>query len=261
MNSHTIKNQSKPKFKKRPEKIRLDVLLKQKKLVDSRERARALILAGKVLIDQVPVDKAGTRINTDANISIRGEDNPFVSRGGLKIQTIFEKTSWTVDGLICMDVGASTGGFTDCLLQHNAAHVYAIDVGYGQLAWKLRQDDRVTVFEKTNIRYLDCEAISVKMDLITIDTSFISLKIVIPSCIKFLKSNARILALIKPQFEVGKKEVGKGGVVRDPLLHERVISDIKNFCDEINLKSHFVIESPIMGPKGNKEFIIGLERS
>jgi len=246
---------------KRKKKIRLDVLLKQKKIVESRERAKALILAGKVLVDQVPVDKAGTLICVDSNITLRGDDIPFVSRGGLKIQAVFDKTNWIVDGLVCMDVGASTGGFTDCLLQNNAAHVYAVDVGYGQLAWKLRQDKRVTVFEKTNIRYLDQKAIAEKMDLITIDTSFISLKIVIPSCMKFLKPKARILALIKPQFEVGKKEVGKGGVVRDPLLHERVIFEIKKFCtDEINLTSQFVIESPIMGPKGNKEFIIGLER-
>ncbi|MBF0449276.1 MAG: TlyA family RNA methyltransferase [Candidatus Magnetomorum sp.] len=244
--------------KKQSEKIRLDVLVKQNKIADSRERARALILAGKILVDQKPVDKVGTLVSSDANITMRGENMPFVSRGGLKLQEALKCSEWSVDGLICMDVGASTGGFTDCLLQHHAAHVYAIDVGYGQLAWKLRQDHRVTVFEKTNIRYLERAAISGDIDMITIDTSFISLKIVVPSCIKFLKPNGRIMALIKPQFEVGKQDVGKGGVVRDPQLHQRVISDLHDFFKAMDLKICFVIESPVLGPKGNKEFIMGL---
>jgi 23S rRNA (cytidine1920-2'-O)/16S rRNA (cytidine1409-2'-O)-methyltransferase len=250
---NTFRNQSK--------KIRLDMLLKQRNLVQSRERAKSLILAGKVLVDQVPVDKVGTLVHADAQIVLRGEDIPFVSRGGLKLQEAFDKTDWLPNGLVCMDVGASTGGFTDCLLQHNASHVYAIDVGYGQLAWKLRQDSRVTVLEKTNIRYLSQEVISEKMDLITIDTSFISLRLVVPACLPFLKTDGRILALIKPQFEVGKNEVGKGGVVRDPELHQRVIEDLRTFFQTKDLKTHFVLVSPILGPKGNKEFMAGLSPS
>jgi 23S rRNA (cytidine1920-2'-O)/16S rRNA (cytidine1409-2'-O)-methyltransferase len=239
-------------------KIRLDVLLKERNLVESRERAKSMILAGKVLVDQVPVDKVGTRVRSDAKIFLRGEDIPFVSRGGLKLQEVFDKTDWSPNGCICMDVGASTGGFTDCLLQQHATHVYAVDVGYGQLAWKIRQDKRVTVLEKTNIRYLSQEAVAEKMDLITIDTSFISLKLVVPACMPFLKSDGRILALIKPQFEVGRLEVGKGGVVRDSRLHERVIDNLKTFFLKMGFETQFVLTSPILGPKGNKEFIAGL---
>lgn len=247
--------------KNRSTKIRLDVLVKQKQLAHSRERARSLILAGKILVDQQLIDKAGTLVASDAHITLKGEDIPFVSRGGLKLQKALDQSKWSVDGLICMDVGASTGGFTDCLLQNNAAHVYAIDVGYGQLAWKLRQDHRVSVFEKTNIRYLEQNAIHHNIDCLTIDTSFISLKIVVPSCMKFLKPDARIMALIKPQFEVGKQDVGKGGVVRDPKLHQQVIHDLKNVFIDMGLHPVFVIESPILGPKGNKEFIMGLNCS
>jgi len=244
--------------KKQSKKIRLDVLLKTRNLVQSRERARSLILAGKVLVNQIPVDKVGTLVHSDAQIVLRGEDIPFVSRGGLKLQEVFDKTDWSPTGLICMDVGASTGGFTDCLLQQDAIHVYAVDVGYGQLAWKLRQDSRVTVLEKTNIRYLTQDVIPDKMDLITIDTSFISLKLVVPACLPFLKTDGRILALIKPQFEVGRQEVGKGGVVRDAKLHQRVIDDLQSFFQTKGLETQFVLTSPILGPKGNKEFIVGL---
>jgi 23S rRNA (cytidine1920-2'-O)/16S rRNA (cytidine1409-2'-O)-methyltransferase len=245
--------------KKQSKKIRIDVLLKQKNLVQSRERGRALILAGKVLVNQIPVDKVGTLVHSDAQIVLRGSDIPFVSRGGLKLQEAFDITDWSPEGMICMDVGASTGGFTDCLLQHKASHVYAVDVGYGQLAWKLRQDHRVTVLEKTNIRYLSKDVVKEKIDLITIDTSFISLKLVVPACLPFLRDDGRLLALIKPQFEVGRKEVGKGGVVRDSNLHQRVIEDLKAFFLTMNLETMFVLTSPILGPKGNKEFIVGLQ--
>jgi 23S rRNA (cytidine1920-2'-O)/16S rRNA (cytidine1409-2'-O)-methyltransferase len=247
--------------KNRLKKIRIDILLKQRNLVQSRERARALILAGKVLVDQIPVDKVGTLVKTDAKIVLRGTDIPFVSRGGLKLQEAFDKTDWSPSGLICMDVGASTGGFTDCLLQQNARHVYAVDVGYGQLAWKLRQDSRVSVLEKTNIRYLSPDIIDDMMDLITIDTSFISLKLVVPASLPFLKTDGRILALIKPQFEVGRQDVGKGGVVRDSKLHQRVIEDLQAFFQTKGLETQFVLTSPIRGPKGNKEFIAGLRQS
>jgi 23S rRNA (cytidine1920-2'-O)/16S rRNA (cytidine1409-2'-O)-methyltransferase len=242
-------------------KIRLDVLLKQRNMVQSRERARALILAGKVLVDHVPVDKVGTLVHSDTEIVLRGTDIPFVSRGGLKLQEAFDKTDWSPAGLVCMDVGASTGGFTDCLLQHNACRVYAVDVGYGQLAWKLRQDHRVTVLEKTNIRYLTQEMITEKIDLITIDTSFISLKLVVPACLPFLNDGGRILALIKPQFEVGRQEVGKGGVVRDAKLHQRVIDNLQAFFQNKGFETQFILTSPILGPKGNKEFIAGLVRN
>jgi len=246
--------------KNKSKKIRIDILLKNRNLVQSRERARALILAGKVLVDQITVDKVGTLVKTDANVVLRGADIPFVSRGGLKLQEVFDKTDWSPGGQICMDVGASTGGFTDCLLQQNAKHVYAVDVGYGQLAWKLRQDSRVTVLEKTNIRYLTPDVITDKMDLITIDTSFISLKLVVPASLPFLKTDGRILALIKPQFEVGRQDVGKGGVVRDSKLHQQVIDSLQAFFQTKGLETQFVLTSPILGPKGNKEFIAGLRQ-
>ncbi|CAN2041253.1 putative rRNA methyltransferase YqxC [Candidatus Magnetomoraceae bacterium gMMP-15] len=230
----------------------------EKGLALSRERARSLILAGKVLIENQVQDKAGTFVSKDVDVIIRGSDMPYVSRGGLKLEEALHKIPLDVSGLICMDVGASTGGFTDCLLKHGAEHVVAVDVGYGQLSWKLRCDSCVTVMERTNIRFLSKNALSFIFDLITIDTSFISLKIVIPCVMKFLKPSGMILALIKPQFEVGKGEVGKGGVVRDAAEHERVINELSHFFQGIGLSIMKVIPSPILGPKGNKEFIIFL---
>jgi len=193
----------------RPTKIRLDMLLIDKNIVKTRQHAQAVIMAGKVLVDDMPVDKAGKLICTDAKISVHQPDMPYVSRGALKIEEAIKKNNINVKGFVCLDAGASTGGFTDYLLQHGAKKVYAVDVGYGQLAWKLRQDPRVIVIERTNIRYMDFETIGEKVDLISIDTSFISLKIVIPAILKFMKDNSSILALIKPQFEVGKGKVGK----------------------------------------------------
>ncbi len=242
-----------------PPKRRLDLILVEKKLVQSRQRAQTLIMAGKVLVNNRTVDKPGALVSGDNDIVLKGEDIPYVSRGGIKLEKALKSFQINVDGLVCLDVGASTGGFTDCLLQHGASRIFAVDVGYGQLAWKLRQDERVVVIERTNIRHMPLEALPYPIDLATIDVSFISLKIVVPSILKFMKKDADILALIKPQFEVGKGKVGKGGVVRDPALHDEVIKDLSNFFTKIGLLCKSVIPSPILGPKGNREFIIALK--
>jgi len=239
-------------------KNRLDILLVEKGLCESRQRAQALIMAGQVFVNSIMVDKPGTKILENAHIQINSPDFPYVSRGALKLENALKYLEIDIHNDVCLDVGASTGGFTDCLLQFGAAKVYAVDVGYGQLAWKLRQDPRVVSMERTNIRYLSKDLITDRIDLSTIDTSFISLKIVVPAVLGFLSDHARILALIKPQFEVGKGRVGKGGVVRDPQMHDEVIEDLSLFFKEMNLEIEAVIPSPILGPKGNKEFIISL---
>ncbi|MBU2453016.1 MAG: TlyA family RNA methyltransferase, partial [Proteobacteria bacterium] len=202
-------------------KTRLDSLVVEKGLVKSRHRAKALIMAGKVFVNDVLVDKPGTLIADDANLILKQDDNPFVSRGGLKLENALKSIPVSVKNMICLDIGASTGGFTDCLLQYGAQKVYAVDVGYGQFDWSLRQDKRVVVIERTNIRYMPFEVVNEKVDMIVADTSFISLKVVIPSAEKFMKEDTLILALIKPQFEAGKKNVGKGGVVKDPEIREK----------------------------------------
>jgi 23S rRNA (cytidine1920-2'-O)/16S rRNA (cytidine1409-2'-O)-methyltransferase len=242
-------------------KTRLDLLIVEKGLVQSRERARALIMAGKVLVNNRLVDKPGSFICKNDHIRLKGEENPYVSRGGLKLEKALQAPNIDITGAVCMDVGASTGGFTDCLLRHGAIRVFAVDVGYGQLAWKLVQDSRVVVIDRTNIRYMPAESLQESVDLITIDVSFISLKIVVPAVIKFMKKDARIMALIKPQFEVGKGKVGKSGVVRDPVLHARVIKSLSDFFIKTGLLCEFVIPSPILGPKGNKEFFICLKHA
>lgn len=242
-------------------KHRLDVILVEKRLVKSRQRARALIMAGRVLVNDRPVDKPGFLIATDDTLEFKGEDIAYVSRGGLKLEAALTSFKLEVTGAVCMDVGASTGGFTDCLLQHGAQRVYAVDVGYGQLAWKLRQDPRVVVVERTNIRHLPADAIPEQVDLVTIDVSFISLKIVVPAAVRFMKPAASILALIKPQFEVGRGQVGKGGVVRDPGLHRQVIADLSDFFATLKLKAGAVHPSPLLGPRGNREFFILLRQS
>lgn len=244
------------KFKK---KIRLDALMIQNNFASSRERAKSIIMAGKVLIDDVVIDKPGTLIDPDAKIICKIKDIPFVSRGGLKLENAIKELSIDVKGLNCMDIGASTGGFTDCLLQNGAGKIYAVDVGYGQFDWKLRNNPKVIVIERTNIRHLPYEKIGEKLDLIVIDTSFISLKIVIPAAEKFMKNNTRILALIKPQFEAGKGNVGKGGVVRTQEVINKVIDDIKSFFIERGYIIGDIVPSPILGPKGNKEYIISLK--
>lgn len=241
-----------------PSKKRLDHVILEKDLAPSRQRAQALIMAGKVLVDGIIVDKPGTSVSIHADIRVKGEGPAYVSRGGLKLAGALEALKISVQDLVCLDVGASTGGFTDCLLQHGAAKVYAVDVGYGQLAWRLRQDDRVVVIERTNIRHMPVDRITEAADLATIDVSFISLRIVVPAVLKFLKPGGQILALIKPQFEVGKGKVGKGGVVRDARLRESVVSGLIDCFRQLGLTCGPVVPSSILGPKGNQEYILPL---
>ena len=242
------------------DKQRLDLAVFSRGLAASRQRARALIMSGKILVNRKLIDKPGVPVAEQDEILLKGDDHPFVSRGGLKLEAALQAFEVVVADKVCLDVGASTGGFTDCLLQHGARQVYAVDVGYGQLAWKLRQDPRVAVFERTNIRHLPFETVGESVDLVTIDVSFISLRIVIPAVLQFMKENAAVLALIKPQFEVGKGQVGKGGVVRDPTLHQQVLDELSAFLAACLCRSAGVIDSPILGPKGNKEFFIYLQR-
>lgn len=243
-----------------PAKQRLDFLVVENGLAVSRQRARALIMAGKVLVDGRRIEKPGTPVSAESRITLKGEDFAYVSRGGLKLEGALQTLHLDVRDLVCLDVGASTGGFTDCLLQHGARKVYAVDVGYGQLAWKLRQDKRVIVIERTNIRHMNPESIPEAADLATIDTSFISLKIVAPAVLAFIKPTGRILALIKPQFEAGKGKVGKGGVVKDAAVHRQIIADLRDFFEHHGLECGPVVPSPILGPKGNQEFLILLNR-
>lgn len=242
------------------EKKRLDVLVCEKGLANGRQAAHALIMAGKILVNDQRADKPGMRVDTDAVIVNREPEPAYVSRGGLKLAHALAGFAIDVCGFICLDAGASTGGFTDCLLQHGAVRVYAVDVGYGQLDWKLRNDARVIAIERTNIRHASADLFPELFDLITIDVSFISLKIVIPAVIGFLKPDAGIVALIKPQFEVGKGKVGKGGVVRDPSLHQEVIDDLFGFLETLGIKNKGVLPSPITGPKGNREFLMYASR-
>jgi 23S rRNA (cytidine1920-2'-O)/16S rRNA (cytidine1409-2'-O)-methyltransferase len=241
-------------------KIRLDSLLVLRGMAESRQRAQAMILAGSVLAGDEVTDKAGTLLNQDAVIRIKGDTNPFVSRGGVKLQGALQAFSFSVRDLVALDVGASTGGFTDCLLQAGARKVYAIDVGYGQLAWKLRTDPRVINIERTNIRFYDGSGIGDGIDVSVIDTSFISLRLVIPPVLKLIKDEAFVLCLVKPQFEAGRKEIGKHGVVRDPLVHERVLEEIETFCRGIGLEVMGRCDSPLAGPAGNREFFLYLRK-
>lgn len=236
---------------------RLDLLLLERGLVESREEGRRRILAGDVLVNDRPVTKAGDPI--DAGAALRLKTRPrYVSRGGLKLEKALDEFSVDVAGKTALDIGASTGGFTDCLLARGAARVIAVDVGYGQLDWKLRSDPRVVILEKTNVRYLDAGALPFRADLATVDVSFISLKLVVPRLKALLPPRHEVIALIKPQFEVGKGKVGKGGVVRDAQEHARVIAEIRDCAAQQGYEAVGVIESPLLGPKGNKEFLIYL---
>ena len=241
-------------------KERLDKLLVQQGLVASRERAKALILAGKVIVDNHRMDKAGMQISTDAVIRLKGRDIPYVSRGGLKLEKALREFVVEVKDKIAIDVGASTGGFTDCLLQHGTKKIYAVDVGYGQLAWQLREDTRVVDLERRNIRHLQADQLDEIPDFAVIDASFISLAKVLPNTLSLLSENADVIALIKPQFEVGKGQVGKGGVVKDRRLHDLVVEQICELAYELNCQVFGVVESPILGPKGNREFLIHLRK-
>jgi 23S rRNA (cytidine1920-2'-O)/16S rRNA (cytidine1409-2'-O)-methyltransferase len=236
---------------------RLDLLLLERGLVDSREEGRRKILAGEVLVNDQAMTKAGSLVDNAAAIRVKSTSR-YVSRGGFKLERALSEFAIDVSGKTALDVGASSGGFTDCLLAHGAARVFAIDVGYGQLDWRLRNDARVVVFEKTNIRYLDRSALPSPADLAAIDVSFISLKLVLPRVKTLLAAPHQVVALIKPQFEVGKGKVGKGGVVRSPEEHARVLGEIRESAVVIGYEVAGVIESPLLGPKGNKEFLIYL---
>ncbi len=238
------------------EKQRLDKLMAERGLAPSREKAQALIMAGQVVVGDHTVDKAGRQVPLDAEIRIKGDPLPFVSRGGLKLRKALDEFCIDVADLVVLDVGASTGGFTDCLLQAGAAMVYAVDVGYGQLAWKLQQDPRIINMEKTNIRHLEPERFDEVPDLAVIDASFISLSKVLPHVQELVRPGGRIIALIKPQFEVGKGEVGKGGIVRDPVLHERAVDSVRLAAADLGLAVDGICESPITGANGNREFLI-----
>jgi 23S rRNA (cytidine1920-2'-O)/16S rRNA (cytidine1409-2'-O)-methyltransferase len=240
-------------------KERLDKLLVERGLAESRTRAQALILAGQVIVADNRIDKPGHLVDTASDIRIRGETPRYVSRGGLKLEAALARFAITVGGKTCLDVGASTGGFTDCLLQHGAARVWAVDVGHNQLAWRIRSDPRVEVIEGRNARDLDPAEFPAPFDLATIDVSFISLAKILPAVATCLKEGADILALVKPQFEVGKGEVGRGGIVSDPRKHRRVLIEVRDAASRAGLRSAGLIESPILGAEGNREFLMWLK--
>ncbi len=240
---------------------RIDVTLVEQGLFPTRERARAAIMAGLVFVDGKRVDKAGVKIPPGAGIEVRGDAIGYVSRGGLKLEKALDTFEIVVTNLVSLDVGASTGGFTDCLLQRGARKVYAVDVGYGQLAWKLRQDPRVVCLERTNIRYVNRELIPEPIDIATIDTSFISVTKFLPAVDSLLAPGGRMVVLVKPQFEAGRSQVGKKGVVRDPLVHRQVLERLCEFAREHSLEVLGLTYSPVLGPEGNIEFLLYLGKS
>ena len=239
-------------------KKRLDVELVDRGLVQSRERAKVVIMEGLVYVNGQKSDKAGTPVKEDDRIEVRGETLRYVSRGGKKLEKAMQVFPVVLEGCTCMDIGASTGGFTDCMLQNGAVKVYAVDVGYGQLAWKIRSDPRVVVMERTNIRYVTPEQLGEPLDLSVVDVSFISLKIVLPAIRKLLKPTGQVLCLIKPQFEAGKEKVGKKGVVRDPAVHEEVLADFVALAEQLPMTIRNLTFSPVKGPEGNIEFLAHL---
>jgi len=243
-------------------KRRLDQLLVERGLAESRSRAQALVMAGLVYSETKRLDKAGTQIAENTPLEVKGQDHPWVSRGGLKLDHGMGHFQIDVTGATCLDVGASTGGFTDVLLSRGAAKVYAADVGHGQLAWKIRNDERVVVLERTNARHITADEVPDKIDFICCDASFIGLQTILPAPLSLAGENAQLIALIKPQFEVGKSQVGKKGVVRDPALHEEVCDRISAWLDGLaDWRVLGISESPITGPEGNKEFLIAASRS
>ncbi len=240
-------------------KIRLDQLVFDLGMTESRERAKTTIMSGLVFVNGQRVDKPGTAVDPSSKIEIHGEAIPFVSRGGFKLDKALRVFPVDPAGKICLDCGASTGGFTDVLLQHGAGRVYAVDVGYGQLAWKLRTDDRVVNLERTNLRYISAEQIPEPIDLAVMDVSFISIRLVIPAVKALLRPDADFICLIKPQFEAGREEVGKKGVVRDSAVHERVVREILDFVPTVGLTAVGLDYSPIKGPEGNIEYLCHLK--
>ncbi|MBU9712195.1 TlyA family RNA methyltransferase [Evansella tamaricis] len=243
-------------------KERIDVLIVEKGLVETREKAKRTIMAGLVYADGDRVDKPGTKVKIGSHLEVKGQVIPYVSRGGLKLAKAIEAFSINLKDLIVLDIGASTGGFTDCALQNGAKLVYALDVGYNQLAWKLRQDDRVIVMERTNFRHANPEDFAKGTpDFATIDVSFISLKLILPPLKKILKNGGHVSALIKPQFEAGKNEVGKKGIIRDPMIHQSVLQTIIPFAEKVGFTVKGLIPSPIRGGEGNIEFLMYLENT
>lgn len=240
-------------------KMRLDVLLAQMGNFDSREKARAVIMSGLVYVDGQKADKAGLLVSADANIEVRGGGISYVSRGGLKLEKALDEFGISLDGCVAMDVGASTGGFTDCMLQRGAKKVYAVDVGYGQLAWQLRIDERVVVMERTNIRYIDKSGIEL-IDFASIDVSFISLRLVLPIVWDMIAPGGSVICLVKPQFEAGREKVGKKGVVRDKKVHLEVLESIVRFAESSGYPTIALTFSPIKGPEGNIEYLLMLQK-
>ncbi|MBS7227439.1 MAG: TlyA family RNA methyltransferase [Oscillospiraceae bacterium] len=240
-------------------KTRLDVLLVERGLQETRQKAQATIMSGLVYVDGRKVDKAGTAVPDDARLEVRGSALRYVSRGGLKLEKAISAFRLSLDGALCADIGASTGGFTDCMLQNGAAKVYAVDVGYGQLDWKLRNDARVVCMERTNARYLDREQIPDELDFASVDVSFISLRLILPAVHGLLKAGGHVACLIKPQFEAGREKVGKKGVVRDPAVHLEVLEQFLQNAKESGFTVLDITYSPIRGPEGNIEYLGYLE--
>ncbi len=241
-------------------KIRLDVFMVEQNMASSRSSAQAMIMAGQVYIDNQKAMKAGEMIKGTENIEVRGNGPSYVSRGGLKLEKAMKVFPTSPDGKVCMDIGASTGGFTDCMLQNGAVKVYSVDVGYGQLAWKLRQDERVVNMERTNIRYIDRELVTEPLEFFSVDVSFISLKPVLPVAFELLKEGGEGVCLIKPQFEAGREKVGKKGVVREKSTHIEVIENVLAFTKEIGFSVKGLDFSPIKGPEGNIEYLMYIKK-
>jgi 23S rRNA (cytidine1920-2'-O)/16S rRNA (cytidine1409-2'-O)-methyltransferase len=241
-------------------KTRLDVALVERGLIQSRERAKAVIMSGIVYVNNQKADKAGQDVLETDNIEVRGETLRYVSRGGLKLEKAMQVFPIDLKGTICADIGASTGGFTDCMLQNGAQKVYAVDVGYGQLAWSLRTDERVVNLERTNARYVDHELIPEELDFISVDVSFISLKLILPTLFRLLKNGCKAVTLVKPQFEAGREKVGKKGVVREPEVHKEVIEKVIAEAISLGFTPLGLDHSPVKGPEGNIEFLLFLEK-
>jgi 23S rRNA (cytidine1920-2'-O)/16S rRNA (cytidine1409-2'-O)-methyltransferase len=240
----------------RSQKLRLDRLLVERGLVDSRQKAQGLILAGQIMVDEQKQEKCGALVDTQAALRMLGETPKYVSRGGLKLEGALEHFRINPDSKVCLDVGASTGGFTDCLLQHGAGKVFALDGGTNQLDWKIRRDPRVIVLEKVNARYLTFDRIGMQVDLVTVDVSFISATLILPTLVSLLAARAELVVLVKPQFEVGKGQVGKGGIVRDPAQHHEAVAKVSRKLLELGFGNLASMESPLLGAEGNREFLL-----
>ncbi len=242
-------------------KERLDIILTERGIFPSREKAKASIMAGLIYVDGQRIDKPGTPVDTEAEIKVKEDLCPYVSRGGLKLEKAIDTFGFSLDGKTAVDIGASTGGFTDCMLKNGARKVFAIDVGYGQLDWKLRNDPRVVNMEKINVRYLDPETISDPIDFISIDVSFISLKLVFPVASSLLSEDGSLVCLVKPQFEAGREQVGKKGIVRDASVHAEVIEKVIGYGEDNGLYSHGLTYSPVTGTKGNIEYLLYMKKT